>query len=89
VAAGQLRLTGRPIFPKSTKNKYKSTFGSPAAQEICSITTPLDDGVSSLFQSVSTTTDDVMLRIIKYSHTRTTSKWKMNDFSYMMHAEIL
>jgi hypothetical protein len=40
VAAGQLELTGgaQPIifFPKSTKNKYTTTFGSPTAQEIYS-----------------------------------------------------
>jgi hypothetical protein len=38
VAAGQLGLTGgaQPIFPKSTKNKYTTTFGSPTAQEIFS-----------------------------------------------------
>jgi hypothetical protein len=41
VAAGQLELTGgaQPIlvfFPKSTKNKYTTTFGSPTAQKICS-----------------------------------------------------
>jgi hypothetical protein len=39
VAAGQLGLTGgaQPIFfPKSTKNKYTTSFGSPTAQEICS-----------------------------------------------------
>jgi hypothetical protein len=38
VAAGQLELTGgaQPIFfPKSTKNKYTTTFESPTAQEIC------------------------------------------------------
>jgi hypothetical protein len=35
-------------FPKSTKSKYTTTFGSPTAQEICS--TPLDDGISSLFK---------------------------------------
>jgi hypothetical protein len=41
VAAGQLGLTGgaQPIFvffPKSTENKYTTTFGSPTAQKICS-----------------------------------------------------
>jgi hypothetical protein len=39
MAAGQLGLTGgaQPIFfPKSTKNKLTTTFGSPTAQEISS-----------------------------------------------------
>jgi hypothetical protein len=37
VAACQLGLTGgaQPFFPKSSKNKYTTTFGSPTAQEIC------------------------------------------------------
>jgi hypothetical protein len=53
VAAGQLGLTGgaQPIFcffPESLKNKYTTTFGSPKAQKYAQ-TTPLDDGVSSLF----------------------------------------
>jgi hypothetical protein len=41
VAAGKLELRGgaQPIFvffPKSTKNKYTTTFGNPTAQKICS-----------------------------------------------------
>jgi hypothetical protein len=41
VAAGQLGLIGgaQPIFvffPKCTKNKYTTTFGSPIAKKICS-----------------------------------------------------
>jgi hypothetical protein len=36
------------FFPKSTKNKYTTTFGSPTAQKYAQ-TSPLDDGVSSLF----------------------------------------
>jgi hypothetical protein len=49
VAAGQLGLTGgaQPIFFLNTR---KTTFGSPTAQEMCS----LDNGVSSLFINIMT-----------------------------------
>jgi hypothetical protein len=33
---GRLRGPADFFFPKSTKNKYTTTFGSPNAQEICS-----------------------------------------------------
>jgi hypothetical protein len=53
VAAGQLGLTGgaQPIFfsPKSTKYKFTSTFGTQQHKKYAQ-TTPLEDGVSSLFQ---------------------------------------
>jgi hypothetical protein len=54
VAAGQLRLTGgaQPIFflPKSTKNKYKLLLEAQQHKKYAQ-TTPLEDGVSSLFIS--------------------------------------